>query len=105
MVLIAPVAGPDAPSMPLHTPITCAQFKKAMFNLQLCCPNWEDGAMKHEPQEVFLGEEKITAIRILFPLHPLELSVAINAYDVWATVFSQILAARQHTLLNDSSKN
>lgn len=55
MVLIAPVVGPDAPSMPLHTPITCAQFKKATFNLQLCCPNWEDGAMKHEPQEVFLG--------------------------------------------------
>lgn len=43
--------------------------------------------------------------QIPFPL-PLLPSVAINAYDGWATVFSQIAAAgRQHTLLNDSPKN
>lgn len=101
---IAPIGGPVAPLLPLHIPIVCLHLKKPQ-HLILSCTTATEKVVKWSTEvgnsRGFLG----LLIQILFPL-PLLPSVAINAYDGWATVFSQILAAgRQHTLLNDLSKN
>lgn len=101
---IAPAGGPVAPPMPLHIPITCPYRKTPPYLILSCTTSSE----KMGKWSAVTGNSKgflELLIQIPFPL-PLLPSVAINAYDAWATVFSQILAAgRQHTLLNDSSKN
>lgn len=101
---VAPNCGSAAPLRPLHNPITCHHIKKPQHSILGCTTATEKvgkWSTKMGNSTGFLG----LLIQIPFPL-PLLPSVAINAYDGWAMVFSQVLAAgREHALLNNSSKN
>jgi len=99
---VAPIGGPAAPLMPLHIPITCLHVKKPhlILSCNTAIKKLGKWSTKMGNSTGFLG----LLIQLPFPLSLLP-SVAINAYEGWTMVFSQILAAgRWHTLSYDSSK-